>query len=410
MNVIVIGGGAAGFFAAISCKQHHPEYSVTLLEKSEKLLAKVKVSGGGRCNVTHACFENSQLAKFYPRGGKQLKNAFSQFNTKDTVQWFESRGVKLKTETDNRMFPVTDDSQTIVDCLVKEANKLGVVIQKGVSITRISKKENQFILAALGKDPSTVLKMTADKIIIASGGSPKVDGFNWLKQLGHAIIAPVPSLFTFNMPNEAIKKLMGVVADPVSLKIKGTKLNSEGPLLITHWGMSGPAVLKLSAWGARELNAMNYKFEVLINWLGDKNEQEVRDWLDFELKNIGKRQLGNRNPFHLTNRLWLFFLEKNEIDPEISWNQLKKKSLNKLLNTLVNDCYKAEGKTTFKEEFVTCGGISLNEVSFETMESKVCAGIYFAGEVLDIDAVTGGFNFQAAWTTGFIAGKLGHAS
>lgn len=410
MNVIVIGGGAAGFFAALSCKQHHPEYAVTLLEKSEKLLSKVKVSGGGRCNVTHACFENGQLAKFYPRGGKQLKNAFSQFNAKNTVQWFENRGVKLKTEADNRMFPVTDNSQTIVDCLTDEANKLGIVIQKGVPITSISKKENQFILTVLGKDPSIALRITADKIIIASGGSPKVDGFNWLKQLGHTIISPVPSLFTFNMPTEPIKKLMGVVADPVSLKIKGTKLTSEGPLLITHWGMSGPAVLKLSAWGARELNAMNYKFEVLINWLGNRNEQEVRDWLNFELKNIGKRQIGNRNPFQLTNRLWLFFLEKNEIDPETPWNQLKKKSLNKLLNTLVNDSYKAEGKTTFKEEFVTCGGVSLNDVSFETMESKVCPGIYFAGEVLDIDAVTGGFNFQAAWTTGFIAGKLGHVS
>jgi len=407
MNVIVIGGGAAGFFAALSCKQHHPDYSVTILEKSDKLLAKVKVSGGGRCNVTHACFENTQLAKFYPRGGKQLKKAFFQFNTKDTVAWFESRGVKLKAEDDNRMFPVTNNSQTIIDCLMGEANKLGVEIKRGISISRIEKKENEFVLLTNGKDPSTSLRMTADKIIIASGGNPKMEGFNWLKQLGHTIVTPVPSLFTFNMPGEPIKKLMGVVANPVSIKIKGTKLSSEGALLITHWGMSGPAVLKLSSWGARELQAMNYKFEILINWLGDKNENEIRNWLEAELKTIGKRQVGNKNPFHLTNRLWLFFLEKNEIDAEITWNQLKKKSLNKLLNTLVNDSYKAEGKTTFKEEFVTCGGVSLDEVSFETMESKVCPGIYFAGEVLDIDAVTGGFNFQAAWTTGFIAGKLG---
>lgn len=401
MNVIVIGGGAAGFFAALSCKKHHPEHSVILLEKSDKLLAKVKVSGGGRCNVTHACFENSQLAKFYPRGGKQLKKLFFQFNTKDTVLWFESRGVKLKTEEDSRMFPVTDNSQTIIDCLMNEANKLGVKIQKGISISEIRKTGEGFFLIAGNKE------IHADKIIIASGGSPKMEGFNWLKELGHTIIPPVPSLFTFNMPNESIKKLMGVVANPVSVKIKGTKLSSEGALLITHWGMSGPAVLKLSAWGARELHTMNYKFEILVNWLGDKNEQQIRDWLDVELKTIGKRQVGNKNPFQLPNRLWLFFLEKNEIDSETTWNQLKKKSLNKLLNTLVNDSYKAEGKTTFKEEFVTCGGVSLDEVSFETMESKVCPGIYFAGEVLDIDAVTGGFNFQAAWTTGFIAGKLG---
>ena len=400
MKIAVIGGGAAGFFAALSCKKHHPGAEVTVLERSDKLLAKVKVSGGGRCNVTHACFENSQLAKFYPRGGKQLKKAFAQFNTKDTVQWFESRGVKLKTEEDNRMFPVTNDSQTIVDCLVREAELLGVTVKRGAFISAISKRGKLFILTIGGNE------ITADKIIVASGGSPKPEGFSWLKDLGHSIIPPVPSLFTFNMPSEPIKKLMGVVADPVHVKIKGTQLNSEGPLLITHWGMSGPAILKLSSWGARELNAMDYKFEVLINWLGGKSEQGIRNWLEDEIKTIGKRQIGNKNPFQLPNRLWLFFLEKNEIGEEIPWNQVKKKSLNKLLNTLVNDSYKAEGKTTFKEEFVTCGGISLDEVSFETMESTMCPGIYFAGEVLDIDAVTGGFNFQAAWTTGFIAGKL----
>lgn len=410
MNIIVIGGGAAGFFAALSCKKHHPEFSVNILEKSDKLLAKVKVSGGGRCNVTHACFENNQLSKFYPRGGKQLKKSFYQFSTKDTVQWFESRGVKLSTETDNRMFPVSDNSQTIIDCLINEANKLGVVIQKGILISEIRKNINGFLIISNGKE------IHADKIIIASGGSPKIEGFNWLKHLGHTIISPVPSLFTFNMPREPIKKLMGVVVNPVSIKIKGVRmqnfasLQSEGALLITHWGMSGPAVLSLSAWGARELNAMHYKFEVLVNWLGNKNEQQIRDWLDIELKSIGKRQVGNKNPFQLPTRLWLFFLEKNEIFPETTWNQLKKKSLNKLLNTLVNDSYKVEGKTTFKEEFVTCGGVALDEISFETMESKICPGIYFAGEVLDIDAVTGGFNFQAAWTTGFIAGKLGNSS
>jgi len=404
MNVIVIGGGAAGFFAALSCKKHHPESSVILLEKSDKLLAKVKVSGGGRCNVTHACFENSRLAKFYPRGGKKLKKSFYQFSTRDTVEWFERRGVKLKTEEDNRMFPVTNNSQTIIDCLMGEANKLGVKIQKGISISKIEKKENGFSLIAGNKE------IHADKIIIASGGSPKMEGFNWLKELGHTIVPPVPSLFTFNMPNESIKKLMGVVATPVSVKIKGTTLTSNGALLITHWGMSGPAILKLSAWGARELHAMNYKFEILVNWLGDKSETEARNFMETEIKTIGKRQIGNKNPFQLPNRLWLFFLEKNEIDAETTWNQLAKKSLNKIINTLVNDCYKAEGKTTFKEEFVTCGGVSLDEASFETMESKVCPGIYFAGEVLDIDAVTGGFNFQAAWTTGFIAGKLGRSS
>lgn len=401
MKIAIIGGGAAGFFAALSCKKHHPHATVVILERSDKLLVKVKVSGGGRCNVTHACFENSNLAKFYPRGGKQLKKAFAQFNTKDTVQWFESRGVKLKAEEDNRMFPVTNDSQTIIDCLMREAEKLGVTIKRGAFISGISPRGKGYALTVGGNE------MLADKIIIASGGSAKPEGFNWLKDLGHSIVPPVPSLFTFNMPSEPIKELMGVVANPVSVKVKGTKLSSEGPLLITHWGMSGPAILKLSSWGARELSAMNYKFEVLINWLGGKSEQEVRNWMEDEMKSIGKRQIGNKNPFHLPNRLWLFLLAKNAIAAHTPWNQVKKKSLNKLLNTLVNDSYRAEGKTTFKEEFVTCGGVSLDEVSFETMESKICPGIYFAGEVLDIDAVTGGFNFQAAWTTGFIAGKLG---
>lgn len=403
---MVVGGGAAGFFAALSCKRHYPEYSVIILEKSEKLLSKVKVSGGGRCNVTHACFENSRLAKFYPRGGKQLKKAFERFSVKDTIQWFESRGVNLKTEPDNRMFPVTDNSQTIIDCLLKESAKLGVKIQKKNSVSRIEKKENGFDVI------TNEVTIHADKIIIASGGSPKLEGFNWLMELGHSIVPPVPSLFTFNMPNEGIKKLMGVVANPVSVHVRtrpvvSQQISSEGALLITHWGMSGPAILKLSSFGARELNAMKYKFEVLVNWV-NKTEAEARYFLEGEWKTISKRQVGNKNPFALASRLWNFLLEKSEINPEITWNQLAKKNRNKLINTLVNDLYKAEGKTTFKEEFVTCGGISLDEVSFETMESKIVPGLYFAGEVLDVDAITGGFNFQNAWTTGFIAGKLGH--
>lgn len=379
----------------------NPEYAVTLFEKSDKLLAKVAVSGGGRCNVTHACFDNKELSKFYPRGERQLKKLFFQFNAKDTVAWFESRGVKLKTEADNRVFPVSDNSKTIIDCLVREANNLGVVIQKEVSITEIRQNGNGFILTSHGSESD------ADKIIIASGGSPKLTGFHWLEKLGHTIIPPVPSLFTFNMPEEPIKKLMGVSANPVCLKIKGIKAQSTGPLLITHWGMSGPAVLKLSSLCARELHASDYPFEVVVNWLGDKNEQQIRDQMSTALEGFSKRHVGNINPFLLPNRLWLFLLEKNEIDFTIPWNELKKKSQNQLINMLLNDAYKVEGKTTFKEEFVTCGGVALDEIFFDTMESKICPGVYFAGEVLDIDAVTGGFNFQAAWTTGFVAGKLG---
>ena len=400
MEVAVIGGGAAGFFAAISCKTHHPGAKVTVYEKSDKLLAKVKISGGGRCNVTHACFSISELSKNYPRGEKHLKKAFGYFSVKDTVAWFEGRGVKLKTETDNRMFPISNNSQTIIDCLMKETQKLGISVQLHQPILAIEKETDGFQL--LLKDERSI---HPDKIIIASGGSPKLSGFNWLQKLGHSIEPPVPSLFTFNMPQEQITNLMGVTANAVSVHIQGTKLKQEGPLLITHWGMSGPAVLKLSAWGARILHDLNYRFTVQVNWLG-KNEHEVREQLSAELEELKKRKMANKNPFQLANRLWLFLLEKAEINADTPWGDVGKTKLNKLLNTLLNDEYRVEGKTTFKEEFVTCGGVSLQEVDMNTMQSKVCSGLYFAGEVLDIDGITGGFNFQAAWTTGYIAGKL----
>jgi predicted Rossmann fold flavoprotein len=399
-NVAVIGGGAAGFFAAISCKTHHPDAHVMLYEKSDKLLTKVKVSGGGRCNVTHACFSNAKLADYYPRGGKQLKKAFSHFTTTDTVKWFESRGVKLKTEEDNRMFPVTDDSQTIINCLLQEANKLGVVVEMRQPILAMEKQGAGFDLTLRDKT------IYADKVIIANGGSPKKEGFDWLEKLGHTIESPVPSLFTFNMPDEEIKTLMGVSVEKVSARIRGAKLQSEGPLLITHWGMSGPAILKLSAWGARILNDMDYEFTVQVNWLGDTNEDKAREIFSKERELHPKRTVANSESFKLPNRLYQFLLAKLEIDPAITLEGLGKKNMNRLLNVLVNDEYKVEGKTTFKEEFVTCGGVRLSNVSMETMQSKVCPGMYFAGEVLDIDGVTGGFNFQAAWTTGFIAGKL----
>jgi predicted Rossmann fold flavoprotein len=401
MEVAVIGGGAAGFFAAISCKTHHPNAGVTIYEKSDKLLAKVRVSGGGRCNVTHACFINSQLAKFYPRGGAQLKKAFVQFSTTDTVNWFESRGVKLKTEEDGRMFPVTDNSQTIIDCLLNEAEKLGIAIQLHQPVLAITKENDCFKLTLRDKI------IRADKIIIASGGSPKSEGFDWLKNIGHTIVPPMPSLFTFNMPDEPIKTLMGVSVKNVSVRIIGTKLKSDGPLLITHWGMSGPAILKLSAWGARILNELNYNFNIQVNWTGSLNENEARNILWNELNKHPKKQISNSNSFQLPERLYLYLLSKLTIKPDTPLEEMGKKNLNRLLNTLLNDEYKVKGKTTFKEEFVTSGGVSLTDVNIDTMESKVCPGLFFAGEVLDIDGVTGGFNFQAAWSTGFVAGKLG---
>lgn len=401
MKVAVIGGGAAGFFAAASCGFHHPGFEIVIYEKSQKLLTKVKVSGGGRCNVSHACFNVFELSGFYPRGGKQLKHAFNQFNTIDTVKWFEKRGVKLKTETDNRMFPVTDNSQTIVDCLTGEAQKAGVIVRLNSAVSGIKKINDKFQITFKDR-PDEI----ADKVIVTTGGSPKLEGFDWLIKLGHHIEPPVPSLFTFNMPREAVTSLMGVVVDHATVKVQSTKLKCNGPLLVTHWGMSGPAILKLSSFGARILSNMNYQFMVQINWLGEQKEDEVREQLLKQISISGKRKISNQNPFFLPNRLWIFLLKKIAVNPDSSWSELSKKSLNRIVNVTINDEYCVEGKTTFKEEFVTCGGISLSDINFNTMESKICPGLYFAGEVLDIDGVTGGFNFQAAWTTGFVAGKL----
>jgi predicted Rossmann fold flavoprotein len=401
MKIVVIGGGAAGFFAAISCKNHFPEAEVLLLEKSQKTLAKVKVSGGGRCNVTHACFNISELSGFYPRGGKHLKKSFGIFNTNHTVEWFTKRGVTLKTEVDNRMFPTTDDSQTIIDCLVRETQKSNIEIKTGFSVSELKKEEKGFSLLCNDE------KLHFDYIIVATGGSPKLSGFDWLAALNHEIIDPVPSLFTFNMPTENTAELMGVVAPNAIVRVQGTNLQTQGALMITHWGMSGPAILKCSAWGARTLHDLNYKFTATVNWTGLANEEIIREKFAETKNKHGKKKISNENPFDITARMWESLLTKVEIKHDLIWSELPKKEQNRLINTLYNDAYKVEGKTTFKEEFVTCGGISLNDVNMSTMESRKCPGLFFAGEVLDIDGVTGGFNFQAAWTTGFIAGKLG---
>lgn len=401
MDVAVIGGGAGGFFAAISCKQTYPNAKVVLYEKSEKLLAKVKISGGGRCNVTHACFTASQLAKNYPRGDKFLRKAFEQFAAADTVKWFENRGVKLKTEADGRIFPVTDNSQTIIDCLKNEVATAGILVKTSSAVTAIEKTENSFLIKFSENN-----KKQVDKLIIATGGSPKADGFLWLKNLGHKIESPVPSLFTFNIPNHDITSLMGIAVENAMVWIEKTKLKQQGAILITHWGISGPAVLKLSAWGARVLNEMNYNFKVHVNWLGEMNETKAREKLDMQFDELKLKKISNTKPFEIPFRLWFYLLEKAEINNETRWADLKKENKNRLLNSLVNFEMEVKGKTTFKEEFVTCGGVSLSNINPQTMESRVCPGMYFAGEILDIDGITGGFNFQAAWTTGFIAGKL----
>ena len=400
-QVAVIGGGAAGFFAAISCKRHNPNATVVILEKSAKTLAKVKVSGGGRCNVTNATYSISELSKNYPRGEKQLKKAFSQFMTTDTVEWFESRGVELVTQDDRCIFPKAQNSQVIIDCLMSEIHALGITIKLQTHIENISPVNDSFKLSIKGKG-----EVTYDKVIIATGGQPKMSGLQWLADLGHKIEPPVPSLFTFNMPKNPVTELMGVVVNPASVKIPGTKLQDDGPLLVTHWGMSGPAILKLSAWGARVLEAKNYQFKILVNWLNQKNEDVIRTQVTEAIDTNGNKMIRNTNPFNLPNRLWIFLLNKYEINTELRWIELGKKGKNKIVQLLYIDEYEVSGKTTFKEEFVTCGGVSLSDVNFKTMESKVCPGMYFTGELLDIDGITGGFNFQAAWTTGFIAGKL----
>lgn len=403
MQFAVIGGGAAGFFAAIAAKENYPTAEVVIFEKSLKVLAKVKVSGGGRCNVTNACFSISELCKAYPRGGKKLKKAFEVFNVKHTMAWFESRGVPLVVEENNHVFPASNSSQTIIDCLVQEARRLGIVIESVKGVKTISSLQNAWQLSFLQEEQPA---RHFDKVIIATGGSPQRRGLEWLEELGHKIEDPVPSLFTFNMPGEKVVQLMGVSVENAIASIQGTKLKSEGPLLITHWGMSGPAVLKLSAFGARELAAADYQCKLQVNWVGETNNEVVADQLNTISQEHPNKLLSNCRPYALPDRLWLFLLEKSELPQNKKWGELGKKGMNKLVSLLTNDIYSVQGKTTFKEEFVTCGGVSLDDVDMNTMESKVCKGLYFAGEIMDVDAITGGYNFQAAWTTGFIAGRL----
>ncbi|MCX6292407.1 MAG: NAD(P)/FAD-dependent oxidoreductase [Bacteroidetes bacterium] len=399
-EIAVIGGGAAGFFAAITCAENFPGHVVTIYEKGNKLLSKVRVSGGGRCNVTHACFDIKQLVGYYPRGEKQLINAFSRFGPADTVKWFEERGVELTTEDDGRMFPVTNRSETIVNCFLLEAERLKVRIVTGAELIALSKREEKFELIF-----QSGTHVTADKILIAAGGHPKSEHLQWLRETGHELVSSVPSLFTFNIPGNKITGLMGVSVSPVALKIEGTKMQSEGPLLITHWGMSGPAVLKMSSVAARLLAEKNYEFKLVVSWLMNDHADDLYNEIS-SLKNESSSKLMHAQcPFDLPKRLWNFMLQKAGIAETLRWADLSKEQMKKLTETLIHDGYDVRGKTTFKDEFVTCGGVSLNDVDFRTMESKKCKGIYFAGEVLDVDALTGGFNFQAAWTTGYLAGS-----
>ncbi|GAB2939926.1 NAD(P)/FAD-dependent oxidoreductase [Hymenobacter coalescens] len=404
VDVAVLGGGAAGFFGAIACAEANPDLTVVLLEKTTKLLSKVRISGGGRCNVTHHCFQPAELAQHYPRGGKQLKEPFRQFGAQDTVRWFAARGVKLKTEADGRMFPVTDSSETIAQALEEAARRTGVRVLLSTAADLIEPLPSGFRLTLSGAQaPARALQVR--KLLVATGGSPKSAGYDWLRQLGHSVCEPVPSLFTFNVPDSPLKELMGVSVPHARVVLAGEKLEYEGPLLVTHWGVSGPAVLKLSAWGARRLSELQYTGTALISWVPAHKEESLRQWLHTYRAENGKKTVLSNPLFGLPQRLWRTLVEQAGIGAETRWSELAGKLQNRLIELLLRTPLGVRGKTTFKEEFVTCGGIPLGEVNMKTMESRQVPGLHFAGEVLDIDGITGGFNFQAAWTTGYLAGR-----
>jgi predicted Rossmann fold flavoprotein len=396
-HILIIGGGASGFFAAINSAINFPETKITILEKSTKLLSKVKVSGGGRCNVTHACFENQELIKNYPRGQKELQQVFSQFTTSDTVTWFAQRGIKLKTEPDGRMFPESNSSESIINCFLEEAKKHNIDIHLSEEVIGLKSIENKISVS------TTKNTFIANAVICGIGGHHQLNNYAFLKKVGHTIDELIPSLFTLNLPQSNIKELMGLSVKNGTVKVNGTKHQYTGPVLITHWGLSGPAVLKLSAFAAQEFFKLNYHAGISVNWTNNLNEEYIKEILSVNINS--KVLVVNSSMFDIPKRLWEFLVLKSDIQPSKSWNELSKKQINKLAQTLSNDSYNMQGKTTFKEEFVTSGGINLKEINFKTMESKLLPHLFICGEVLNIDGITGGFNFQNAWSTAWIAAK-----
>lgn len=395
-DVLIVGGGAAGFFTAINVAEKNPEFSIAILERGKEVLTKVSVSGGGRCNVTHACFVPNDLVKFYPRGEKELRGPFHQFCSGDTIEWFSNHGVELKIEDDGRMFPVSDSSQTIIDCFLTVAKKHKIEILTGQSVQSLYQAEDTW------KVETNHQTFRCKNLVMTTGSNPKI--WELLENLGHTIVPPVPSLFTFNIKDPRIKDLMGVSAF-ATVKVQNSKLSASGPLLITHWGMSGPGILRLSAWGARELFAKNYQFMLEVNWLNDATLEETESHLK-ELKlEHAKKVVSKKSPFEFPNRLWESLVLASEISLETKWADLTKKQFQHLALQLTNGKFQVNGKSTFKEEFVTAGGIDLKEINFKTMESKLLPKVYFAGEIVNIDAITGGFNFQNAWTSGFIVSE-----
>lgn len=417
LRVAIIGGGAAGFFGAVHVKKNFPHAQVTIFEKSNQVLKKVSISGGGRCNLTNGCTDPEELSHAYPRGGRELKKLFRIFGPAHTMEWFESKGVPLVIQEDNCVFPRSQDSSSITGTLIKEASRAGVNVVTGSTITGISKDPQNFFILEQDGSPLKVRQSLEkfNKVIVTTGGSPRKEGLAWLQKLGHKIEDPVPSLFTFNIPADPVTKLMGVVQEEVTLSIQGSRISSDGILLVTHWGMSGPAVLKLSSYGARLIHEKNNTFVLQVNWTGSQNQESITEQLRILASANPNKSMANTKPGNISKRLWEYLLAKRGFSTPSTpgnqpafkrWSECGTKGINRLAEVLVNDQYLVKGSSRFREEFVTCGGVSLSGVNMATMESKVVPGLFFAGEVLDIDAITGGYNLQAAWTTAFTAAKL----
>lgn len=412
-RIIIIGGGAAGFFGAIAAATHNPNLSITILEASRHPLHKVRISGGGRCNVTHACFDPKQLAQQYPRGSKALRGPFSRFQPRHTIQWFQDHGVSLKTEADGRMFPTTDDSDTIAQCLLHTAQQSGITLETQTPVQAVERHSGGFRVSLRHGDPRE-----CDRLLLATGSHPS--GYRFAQSLGHSLIPPVPSLFTFNIRDPQLTQLAGISVPNVEISLpdnhlkqqqlkqhhlKQHHLKQQGPLLITHWGLSGPAVLKLSAWGARTLHDCHYRTSIRLNWLPQHNPETLHQIYHRQKTDHPRKTLGSFSPIPLSRRLWNYHLNAVEIAPQTRWAELSKKAMNRLNQQLLQSQYPLSGKGIFKDEFVTCGGINLKEINFKTLESRICPHLYLAGELLDIDGITGGFNFQNAWTTSWLAGQ-----
>jgi predicted Rossmann fold flavoprotein len=400
-RIVIVGGGAAGFFAALACAESRRDVEIFILEKTSQFLSKVKISGGGRCNVTHACFDARELTTRYPRGERALISAFGKFQASDTVAWFEDRGVKLKIENDGRMFPTTDSSQTIIDCLLNAALKAGIKLKTNCGVDSAAKKSGGGFELTLSNGEI----LSCDKLLLAIGGCRTPALGQLAVSLGHTLEPPVPSLFTFHVEIPWLRELAGVSVENVEASVPGTKLRERGALLLTHWGLSGPAILRLSAWGARELHERNYNCPLQINWLPQLTEEKLAAEFQARRKTQPAKMIVNFPIAPLPARLWEQLVIASGITREARWSELSGAAQHKLIQQLLRSEFRVTGKSLNKDEFVTCGGVKLNEVNFKTMESKICPGLFFAGEVLDIDGITGGFNFQAAWTTGWIAGR-----